>query len=150
MMPARDIPDEVFSGAAKKVVPQGRRLGLVVGIDQYQDPKIPNLTAAVADAKAIYDAMVDPECGLFVPEDTVLLTNELATERNLKREMERIAEVATGKDEVYGPFDAIAWYTANSGDKPHEVGQKQPNAWNLYDMLGNVRQWTADWFDAGY
>ncbi len=30
------------------------------------------------------------------------------------------------------------------------MAQKQPNAWRLYDMLGNVTQWTADWYDANY
>ncbi len=45
----------------------------------------------------------------------------------------------------YGDLDSIAWYSANSGSKTHEAAQKQPNAWGLYDMLGNVWQWTADW-----
>ena len=45
----------------------------------------------------------------------------------------------------YGDIDSIAWYNANSGNKTHEVARKQPNAWGLYDMLGNVQQWTADW-----
>ena len=50
----------------------------------------------------------------------------------------------------YGDLESIAWYHDNSGSITHPVGQKQPNAWGLYDMLGNVWEWTADWFDDEY
>jgi formylglycine-generating enzyme required for sulfatase activity len=41
-----------------------------------------------------------------------------------------------------------AWYSDNSGDKTHPVGQKKPNSWELYDMYGNVREWVQDsWHD---
>jgi formylglycine-generating enzyme required for sulfatase activity len=44
----------------------------------------------------------------------------------------------------YGDIDQIAWYHGNFGGKTlHAVKQKQPNAWGLYDMLGNVAEWTA-------
>jgi len=39
-----------------------------------------------------------------------------------------------------------AWYCENSANRTHEVGQKSPNSFRLYDMLGNVREWVKDWF----
>ncbi len=43
-----------------------------------------------------------------------------------------------------------AWYSENSDEKYQKVGTKKPNPWGLYDMYGNVMEWTADQFVPDY
>ena len=54
----------------------------------------------------------------------------------------------SGDDEA-GLVD-VAWFDSNTDRQTHLVGQKRANAWGLYDMHGNVKQWCQDWFGKDY
>ncbi|MDR1949466.1 MAG: formylglycine-generating enzyme family protein [Spirochaetaceae bacterium] len=53
---------------------------------------------------------------------------------------------STGSNNV----DDYAWYHFNAGAKIHEGGKKLPNELGLYDMSGNLYEWTYDWYALSY
>lgn len=65
-------------------------------------------------------------------------------------EWEYAARAGSTHEASYGDLDSIAWYHKNNQGRTHPVGQKKANDWLLYDMLGNVSEWTGDWYDEAY
>ena len=57
-----------------------------------------------------------------------------------------LSGVVTDCTTAQGNLDGIAWWCNNSGNRTNAVGGKTANSFGLYDMLGNVYEWTGDWY----
>ncbi len=100
---------------------------------------------------------VGPKCPMYhvnwneSKEFCEKLSAELGREIKLPTEAQWEYACRAGTTEAYaGDLDSMGWYLDNSDRKTHKVGQKNPNAWGLYDMHGNVMEWCSDCWDEEY
>jgi len=60
------------------------------------------------------------------------------------------SETAYSFGEDVSRLGDYAWYKENSDQKYHQIGKKKANPWGIYDMHGNVAEWTMDQYQANY
>jgi formylglycine-generating enzyme required for sulfatase activity len=115
--------------------------------------QLPAVEVSWLDAVAFCNALSESEgrkvCYQVAGEDGVGTVCDFAANGyRLPTEAEWQHACRAGNPEFqYGALDSIAWYAGNSGSKLHPVGGKVPNAWGLYDMLGNVWEWCFDLYN---
>ncbi len=127
-------------------------------VTQRQFEAVTGRRAELPDGAAEPGGQGMPACVSW--EDASMFCSELSLRRHvivrLPAEAEWEYACRAGSRGVLGHFGstqallAHAWCRANSDGRPHAVAQKQPNAWGLHDVHGNVLEWCRDWYEGRY
>jgi len=112
-------------------------------------PKLPVEQASWEDAKEFCKkaSSVQQSSGLLQPQSGGLRHKvRLPTSAEWEYACRAGTTTSYNSGDKEADLARAAWYWRNSGHCTHPVGQKEPNAWGLYDMHGNVWVWCVDWF----
>jgi len=96
-----------------------QRHAIVIGINDYADPAIPDLRFAESDAKAIFETLIDPDVGRFKKDHVTLLLGEDATPSAIKAALYKLR--GAGKDDLVVIF--YSGHGAKEGDEAFWVTQ---------------------------
>ena len=127
--PAGPAPADKALGVA--AIRAAERLGtaryaVVIGINDYQDPQIPDLKYAEADARAVHETLTDPQIGGIEKKNAILLLGREATTRNVRKALTDLRTI---------PKDATV-FIFFSGHGAKEAGEA---FWVTYDSeLGGL------------
>ncbi|MGY6745055.1 MAG: formylglycine-generating enzyme family protein [Cecembia sp.] len=121
---------------------------LPVEVDGLSRPSIPYLDMTFGMGKEGKPAIGMTQYGAIQFCKWLYLKTGVFYRLPTEAEWEYAAKAGT-KDTYFFGEDAsllgdYAWYTGNSGGSTHPIGLKKPNPWGLYDILGNVMEWTSD------
>lgn len=118
----------------------------------FKGEKLPVETVSWYDAvhfcNALSESLKLNKCYTIDVTNENVAVNSKANGFRLPTEAEWQYACQTGTNDIrYGALDKIAWFKENANNQTQEVGQKAPNDWGLYDMLGNVWEWCSDIYD---
>lgn len=102
------------------------RYAVIIGINRYQDGSIPGLQYARADAEEIYRVLTDPQLGGISEKNAVLLLDEDATQKNIRRAIGNELRRRAGEDDV------VYIYYAGHGAPEADSRSGSPNGLEKY------------------
>jgi len=99
---------------------------VIVGINSYQDPGIPDLQCARADAEAMHAVLTDPELGRFHPDNVALLLDEQATRQEV------VSAIAVDLPKKASPDDTVVVYFAGHGAPVIDQANRSSDGFEKY------------------